>query len=237
MGVSAARSPEAGLPETSAAEAGEPAAPERIRAVMFDFGGVLYRTPKPQHMQRLLRLLGVRDPGPISMVTASPLESPLVMDLMTGRLEERELWSRLAQDLRIRPALLGFLRKSGYSPRRLDRKLSAYLSELRPRYRTAILTNAGSDFRATFGRAYALERSVDHLIISAEEGLAKPDQRFFYLALERLSARAEETVFVDDIPENVSAAQETGMQAFLHQGSEQTIARVNEILKNGRTQL
>lgn len=229
-GGSEARPPVASSPETIVADAGVPAASGHIRAVMFDFGGVLYRTPKPQHMRRLLRFFGVRDPGPIAMVTASPLESPLVMDLMTGRLAEQELWSRLAHDLGIWPALLVFLRKSGYASRRLNRELSAYLSGLRPRYRTAILTNAGSDFRATFGRAYALECFVDQLIISAEEGLAKPDTRLYYRALERLGVTAEETVFVDDIPENVSAAQKAGMQAFLHQDSGQTIARVEEIL-------
>lgn len=201
-----------------------------IRAVMFDFGGVLYRLPSPRHMQRLLRFFGVRNPGPITMALASPLESPLVMDLMTGRLAEHELWSRLAQDLGIRPALLGFLRKSGLSPRRLDRGLSAYLSGLRPRYRTAILTNAGSDFRATFAQAYELESFVDQLIISAEEGLAKPDPRLYHLALERLGVAAKETLFVDDIPENVAAAQEVGLHAFLHQESKKTIAWLERIL-------
>ncbi len=227
------RSPEASSPETIATEGDAPQASGRIRAVMFDFGGVLYRTPKPQHMRRLLRLFGVRDPGPISMVTASPLESPLVMDLMTGRLAEKEMWRRMARELRIWPALLDFLRKSGYSSRRLDRELTVYLSSLRPHYRTAILTNAGSEFRGTFGRAYGLEKMVDQLIISAEEGLAKPDTRLYYRALEQLGVTAEETVFVDDIPENVSAARKAGMQAVLHLDSERTIARIVEILEHG----
>ena len=202
----------------------------RIRAVMFDFGGVLYRMPSPRHMQRLLRFFGVRDPGPITMAIASPLESELVMDLMTGRLPEHELWSRLARDLGIRPTLLSLFRKSGLAQRRLDRGLSAYLAGLRPRYRTAILTNAGSDFRATFGQAYTLESFVDQLIISAEEGLAKPDPQLYHLALERLGVTAEETLFVDDIPENVAAAQAAGLNALLHQNSAQTITWLDSFL-------
>lgn len=213
-----------------------PAQPEQrpasasIRAVIFDFGGVLYRMPSPQHMQRMLRFFGVRDPGPVTMAFASPLESPLVMDIMTGRLPETELWGRLARDLRIRPALLGFFRRSGFTPRRLDRVLSAYLANLRPRYRTAILTNAGSEFRASFGKAYALETLVDHLIISAEEGLAKPDPQLYHLALERIGIAPAEAVFIDDLPENVAAAQAAGLHALLHTNTSQTIAWLEKIL-------
>ncbi len=222
-----------GADQASPPEGSSPGNNSRIQAVMFDFGGVLYHMPNPRRMERLLRFFGVRDPGPITMAIASPLESPLVMDLMTGRLAEHELWSHLAATLGIRPALLSFLRKSGFSPRRLDRQLSAYLTRLRPRCRTAILTNAGSDFRATFGQVYALESMVDQLIISAEEGIAKPDPQLYKLALERLGVDAHRTLFVDDIPENVSAAKEIGLNALLHQTSAHTITWVEEVLGHG----
>ncbi len=210
-------------PETS------PAPP--IRAVFSDFGGVLYHMPDPRRMLRWLRFFGVRDPGPISMALASPLESTLVMDLMTGRLAESELWERLARDLRVRPAFLSYFRRRGLSPNRLDLPLLAYISGLRPRYRTAILTNAGSDFRATFVQAYALEQYVEQVIISAEEGLAKPDPRFYLLAAERFGVRPEEAVFVDDLPENIEAARKVGMRAFLHESSETTLRMLKEILE------
>ncbi len=203
----------------------------RIKAVMFDFGGVLYRMPNAQRTLRLLRFLGIRNPGPIMMAVASPLESQLVMDLMTGRLNEKDVWERLAQEIGVRPALLRFFRQRGLSPRRVDPILTAYLANLRPRYRTAILTNAGSDFRATFGRAYALEKLVDQLIISAEEGLAKPDARLYHLALERLGVSPEETVFIDDISENVESARHTGISAFVHEDTARTIAWLEEVLK------
>ncbi len=202
-----------------------------IKAVMFDFGGVLYRMPNAQRTTRMLRFFGVRNPGPIMMAIASPLESQLVMDLMTGRLNEQVVWERLAQELGVRPALLRFFRQRGLSPRRVDPTLVAYLEKLRPRYRTAILTNAGSDFRATFARAYALEKLVDQLIISAEEGFAKPDERLYHLALERLGVSPEETVFIDDIPENVESARKAGIAAFVHQDTTRTIAWLDEVLK------
>jgi epoxide hydrolase-like predicted phosphatase len=201
-----------------------------IRAVLIDFGGVLYHMPDSRRLLRWLRFFGVRDPGPIAMAIASPLESELVMNLMTGRVIENDLWERLARDLRVRPALLNYFRQRGVSPKRLDLPLLTYIAGLRPRCRTAILTNAGTDFRATFVGAYALERYVEQVIISAEEGLAKPDPRLYQLAIERLGVRPEETIFVDDIPENVASAQKLGMHAFVHESSEKTLQRLKEIL-------
>ncbi len=201
------------------------------QAVIFDFGGVLYRMPDPKRMLRMLRFFGVRDAGPFNMLMASPVESPLVMDLMTGRLVEKDLWDRMARELRIRPALLRLFRQHGLAQRHFDQMLAHFLAGLRPRFHTAILTNAGSDFRETFGRVYGLEKLVDHLIISAEEGLAKPDPRFYHLAAERLGVPPEEAIFVDDIPENVDSALQVGLIAFLHKESALTIARIQELLR------
>jgi len=203
---------------------------DRIRAVIFDFGGVLYRTPSTGYIKKVVRFFGVRNTGPISMVMSSPLESPLVMDLMTGRLPEHELWMQLARDLRLHPRIVRFLRGRGFAQQRFDREMADFLAGLRPRFRTAILTNAGSEFRTTFGQIFALENYVDQLIISAEEGIAKPDPRLYELALERMGVRPEEAVFVDDLPENIAGAREVGLNALLHQNTIHTIEAIKKLL-------
>ena len=51
----------------------------------------------------------------------------------------------------------------------------------------------------------------DGIVISGAEGIRKPDPRIFRLLLERHGLRAETTVFVDDVPENVTTAEAVGM--------------------------
>lgn len=202
----------------------------KIRAVFFDFGGVLYKIPNRASTQRWLRLFGTHDHGALEMLSSSVRESELVMNIMTGKLLEQHAWDHLAQTIGLHPAIFALFRKSSYSARRLDKAMAQYFANLRPRFRTAILTNAGTDFRGTFLRIYGLEKLADQVIISAEVGLAKPDPAIYHLAAERMQVSPDECVFVDDMLENVEAAREVGMQTFHHTSTPQTLQQLNQLL-------
>jgi len=51
----------------------------------------------------------------------------------------------------------------------------------------------------------------DHELLSFEEGLLKPSEEFLVRALDRSGAKAEETVFVDDIAANLMPAAKLGI--------------------------
>jgi 2-haloacid dehalogenase len=56
----------------------------------------------------------------------------------------------------------------------------------------------------------------DGVVISGEERIRKPDPRIFRLLLERYGLRAESTAFIDDVAENVAAAQAIGFVGLLY---------------------
>jgi HAD superfamily hydrolase (TIGR01549 family) len=66
--------------------------------------------------------------------------------------------------------------------------------------RLAVVSNANGTLRSVFERIGLLPL-VDLVLDSREEGLEKPDARFFALALSRTGARAETTVHVGDLYE------------------------------------
>jgi 2-haloacid dehalogenase len=55
----------------------------------------------------------------------------------------------------------------------------------------------------------------DGAIVSAFEGVVKPEPEIFERLLERFGLRPESTLFVDDSPRNVRTAHELGIQAVL----------------------
>jgi 2-haloacid dehalogenase len=55
----------------------------------------------------------------------------------------------------------------------------------------------------------------DGAVVSAFEGVVKPDPEIFRRLLERFELTAESTLFVDDAPRNVQAAEKLGIQAVL----------------------
>jgi epoxide hydrolase-like predicted phosphatase len=70
----------------------------------------------------------------------------------------------------------------------------------------------------------------DATVISGEVGLHKPQPEIYRLACERLGVSPRESVFVDDLRENVAGAEAVGMSAVLHRESAATIAELERLL-------
>jgi 5'-nucleotidase len=90
----------------------------------------------------------------------------------------------------------------------------ALLEALRPRVRLGIVSNnvlsEQEDKLAQFG----MRGLIDVLIVSAEEGVSKPEPAIFHVALERLGTAADATVMVgDNWASDVLGARKAGMRA------------------------
>jgi putative hydrolase of the HAD superfamily len=93
--------------------------------------------------------------------------------------------------------------------------------------RTCLLSNSwGSDVypRQVFGRMFHA------VVISAEVGMRKPEERIFLHAAGLLGLATSECVFIDDLEANVRVAEATGMRGVLHTRPEETVARLGELL-------
>ena len=93
-------------------------------------------------------------------------------------------------------------------------EVHAVLKALRGRYKLGVISNAFPSMREALDRL-ALSGYFQSIVISAVVGVAKPDPRIYRTALESLDVAAKDSIFVDDVEENVVAAEELGMTAFL----------------------
>jgi putative hydrolase of the HAD superfamily len=106
--------------------------------------------------------------------------------------DQHNLWESVPEEV---PAALGRMRRLGL--------------------KLAVVSNANGTVRALFERI-ALLPLVDLVLDSQEEGVEKPDPRFFALALSRLDARAQTTVHVGDLYEaDVVGARNAGIEPVL----------------------
>lgn len=112
-----------------------------------------------------------------------------------------------------------------------NEELIAYFRALRPRYRTAILSNSFLGAREQEEKRYGFTSMVDLAIYSHEEGMHKPDPRIFTLASERLGIPPAEIVFLDDLPENVDAARARGFWAILFTSTSQAVSDIEALLQ------
>ena len=78
-------------------------------------------------------------------------------------------------------------------------ELAAYFRRLRPRYRTALLSNSFVGARREEEARFHFAAMTDLIVYSHEEGLSKPDPRIFERAWQRLGVLPDETIFLDDV--------------------------------------
>ena len=81
------------------------------------------------------------------------------------------------------------------------------------------LTNFGAEFWARSRRGWPIFDLFADVVVSGEEGVAKPDPAIFAIAERRFGRAPGELFFTDDNPANAAAAIARGWQAQLFDGA------------------
>ena len=202
----------------------QPVKARAARAVAFDIGGVLEVTTDSDLDGRWERRLGLR-PGEFFRRLR---RSGLGRDANLGRVSEAEFARALGRlyglDRAATRELLADL--WDWYVGELNTDMADYFRRLRPRYRTAILSNAAAGGRREEDRRYGFANLADVLVYSCEVGIEKPDPRIYELTCQRLGVAPGEVVFLDDLEVNVAAARGLGMRAVRFRSTAQAIADV-----------
>ena len=88
----------------------------------------------------------------------------------------------------------------------------AYLPRLQKRYTLGLLSDTAPSLERVFKNA-GIWRYFDAHVFSTDVGALKPDPAMYARILALLGARAEDCLFVDDLPRNLRGAEKAGMRA------------------------
>jgi putative hydrolase of the HAD superfamily len=184
-----------------------------IRAVLFDFGGVISSSPFEAfaHLEverglpaDFIRTVNATNPdtnawarlerGEVDLETFGSLWSDEARAL-GHELDGRLVLERLAGE--IRPQMVNAIRSC------------------KTKYKTACLTNNFTRAEAILSEEVAEVYSLfDAVLESRVLGVRKPDPHFYELACEELNVEPGECVFLDDLGVNLKPARELGMQTI-----------------------
>jgi epoxide hydrolase-like predicted phosphatase len=181
-----------------------------IRAVFFDFGGVILRTEDPTPRLQLAARLGMT----VGEIYRLVFNSQTARLAAIGKVSAADHMEAVRKALGVSPDEFPAIQAAFWEGDRVDQDLLAYVRSLRRNKKTALLSNAWDDLRKVLVTYWNIVDTFDELVISAEVGIAKPDRRIYQIALERLGVAPEEAVFVDDFIENVQGAQACGITAI-----------------------
>lgn len=186
-----------------------------FEAIVLDIGGVILRTENRSGRQSLERRYSLAPGGSEELVFNS---EPAAQSTI-GKVGQDQIWQNIADELNLTPAELEDFKQTFWQGDQIDIELIRYLEKQRGTFTTALLSNAWVGMREILADQYQIfeGETVDHILISAELGVAKPDPRIYYILASTINCQFNKILFVDDFIENIEAANELGIQTIHYQ--------------------
>ncbi|MBF8280906.1 MAG: uncharacterized protein HW383_679 [Candidatus Magasanikbacteria bacterium] len=187
---------------------------EKIKAIIFDWGGVCCREGEPFASVSLQKAAGM-NPNQIQSVV-----SDIYHDYYCGQVDRDTFWLTVLQHLNLQSTL-------ELNPEALSASyLSSYVVyeevlekalELKKKYRVGLFSNLTPEMRDHIRRAHSLEKIFDAEVYSCDAAVRamKPETAPYETALAKLGALPSEAFFIDNSPKNIAVARELGWQAAL----------------------
>ena len=197
-----------------------------IKTVIFDFGGVLVRTEDPEPRRLLAEKHGMTYHELANLV----YNSDTSLQATRGEITAEEHKKAVMESLGLPQDAFQEFGDEFWEGDHLDTQLVHFITGLKEGYSTALLSNAWDDLRPLLTSLWDIEKAFDHVFISAEMGLAKPDPAIYQEVRKRLDQDPSELIFVDDFIENVTAARESGWHAIHFQDPEGALTELAEYL-------
>jgi putative hydrolase of the HAD superfamily len=202
-----------------------------IKAVIFDFGGVLTQAPGPEHWNDIVAAIGWKN------------GHPRLADLMAGyqahrggfdrgELSAGAYWTAILEQLGTpaETALLTRLFELDTAAWTRSRgEVLQWASRLRAAgLRTGILSNMPAEVLQMVEERMDWVADFHPRVFSCRLGLIKPEAEIYRALLAELAVPPPGVLFMDDREENVLAARELGLQAERFESLEQILPIARE---------
>jgi epoxide hydrolase-like predicted phosphatase len=196
----------------------------RLRGLLVDFGGVL-TTNVFASFEAFCRAEGL-DPDHVKQLFRTDERArQLLEDLETGALGEPEFEVAFGERLGLPPEDLIARLFAGMAPD------EAMIGAVRAAREHGVVTGLLSNSWGMATDYDGVGDLFDARVISAAEGMRKPDPRIYPLAAERMGLAPGEIVFVDDLGFNLKPAKALGMHTILHFAAKSTIDQLETLLR------
>ena len=208
-----------------AADARVRRAPEALSSVVFDVGGVLYDW-HPRHLYQKL----IDDPDRLEWFLANVV----TLEWHFQHDEGRPCAETTAELIERFPEYRDLI--AVYDERWLETvpgpipgmiELVADLAAAQvPLY---AITNFSHEFWPRFRATAPVFAPFRDVVVSGDERLVKPDARIFALAMQRFGVAPGAALFIDDRPDNVTAAEAAGFVGQVFDGADSLRTRLREL--------
>jgi glucose-1-phosphatase len=196
----------------------------RIDAILFDLGGVLIELAGVEQMLSWSR--GMADTREL---WRRWLHSPAVRRFESGLIAREAFAAEMVAEFDVPVPADVFLDAFTRWPRAVYPGAEALLTELKPRYRLASVSNTNEIHWRRFREEWRIDRHFHDNFPSFRVGRLKPDADYFDHVLDALDVPASRVLFFDDNVINVEGAAHLGIVARQVSGPQGVRAALEEL--------
>lgn len=193
-----------------------------VRAVFFDFGGVVARLDR-ELLAAFERRHGL-EPGSFLRALYT---IPEWKALEVGEGTE-DIWMEAAKrklDEFAGRTLPDISEERTTMWRTLDQDVVGLAERLAARYEVGVLSNATPRLESELNDYHKLGDVFKVIVNSSRVGVAKPDARIYRLAAEQMGVEPSACLHIDDLAHNVEGARQAGFYGIHHRGDYAALER------------
>ncbi len=193
-----------------------------VRAVFFDFGGVVARLDR-----ELLAAFERRHGLPPGSFLKALYTIPEWKAVEVGQGSE-DAWMEAAKrklDEFAGHTLPDMSEERATMWRTLDKDVVGLAQQLAARYDVGVLSNATPRLESELNDYHKLGGVFRVIVNSSRVGVAKPDERIYRLAAEQMGVEPSACVHIDDLAHNVEGARQAGFYGIHHRGDYAALER------------
>jgi epoxide hydrolase-like predicted phosphatase len=208
-----------------------------VKTVIFDIGGVLVlpKNPTTIKLGKHPSSLGVHERIAkklrISLDQWFDTIETTYVDAYLGKVSEQTTVLTLARKLQVHPGYLRWLVIKSYRKNfKQNKKLYRLAFKIKKQgYKIAVLSDQWWLSKEAMVKRKYMEK-FDKVFISCDVGLRKPNPEIYGLALKKLKTPAQNCIFIDNQPWNLTPAKKLGMRTILFKDNKQLF---EQLLKLG----
>ncbi len=182
-----------------------------VRHILLDFGGVLFNI----NFDRMQARMAEMSPSGAGILYDKKSQHEAFTLLEIGKIEGTDFASQLKEAYGLTGSIQEIIDTWNYLLVGIYDGREALVGQLAKQYDLALLSNTNAVHFAHFAKeSQGVFSQLQHLFLSYEMGMRKPNDDIYLTALEQMGWKASETLFVDDSIQNIEAAQSLGIQTF-----------------------
>lgn len=194
-----------------------PSTAPKLRAIIFDIGRVLIRVNVARAMTDLAHGVSLSP----EEVWSALERDPRWRDWQEGRMSPRDWHLHVSRRLGSKVSFEQFVEVWNRALDPTPIHEDGFLAKLAKKYRLAVLSNTDPLHVAHLEKTFGFFELFPARIYSCSVGASKPDPVIYKEALQACKVRAQEALYVDDIPAYVQAASQLGMHGIVFQSADQ----------------